>query len=84
MLFRSNFQLTKIIFIENGLSIAISSVLGIICGLIVILIMNTPISGILLAFSLIAANLISVSLISYVAAKIFFSKTVVECISFVD
>ena len=80
----TNFQLTKIIFIENGLSIAISSVLGIICGLIVILIMNTPISGILLAFSLIAANLISVSLISYVAAKIFFSKTVVECISFVD
>lgn len=80
----TNFQLTKIIFIENGLSIAISSVLGIICGLIVILIMNTPISGILLAFSLFAANLISVSLISYVAAKIFFSKTVVECISFVD
>ena len=76
--------MTKIIFIENGLSIAISSVLGIICGLIVILIMNTPISGILLAFSLFAANLISVSLISYVAAKIFFSKTVVECISFVD
>lgn len=74
-------QMTGIVFVENCVSATISSVLGVICGLIIIYCMSTPIFGIMYATLLISFNFVCIVLISYVATKKCFSHSVVECVS---
>lgn len=75
-------QMSGIIFVENGVSTAVSATLGIICGLTVILVMATPISGLMIAGLLILANFVSIAIISYAATKRCFSQSVVECVAY--
>ena len=74
-------QMTALIFVENFVSAAISSVLGIICGITIVLFMATPISGLIYATLLIIGNVVSVAIISCAAAKKCFAQSVVECVS---
>lgn len=74
-------QMTALIFVENFVSGAISSVLGIICGIVIVFCMAAPISGVIYAILLIIGNVVSVAIISYAAAKKCFAQSVVECVS---
>lgn len=80
----TKWQMAEIIFIENAFSAIVSSVLGIVCGIIIILIMNTPVSGFALVFLLILGELTFIAGISCAAADKCFRQSVVECISSVE